>query len=390
MGFIFKPQGRPRKPLPLPQVKQNHATPLPSTLPFLTLSSSFGPSVLKQPSHMGEGFNLVTSTGIIHVEGITESENVSLQHYVANELGIEGLKELVAIVDVYRLLTTGCDQSQNIEVTPKQLLQRMGKGAHSEDRDQQDHLLDTMLYLSRALVVDTSSNITISSVLILDNITNDNGKTWISYHLGADTFYAVCGQHHLWFPLPTDRVLEYHGRKDYYILLLTFFLGNRLAQGTYACFFTALCMESGLLFYEQLLPTEANRTRLALRVISALLQLEQEEFLYLDNHLEIDTILAANYLEESSEKREEYYHRFTLHRLEPHLHVLREKSKAELRTVRRQALQKLLNVEASREDLVKILPEWDTTITFHPGPRYLERQHKLIKENEARNVSTVM
>ena len=390
MVFTFKSQGRPRKPLSLPQVKQNHATPLPSTFPFLTLSSSFGPNVIKQPSHMRASFNLVTSTGMIHVEGNTESETVSLQHYVANELGVEGLKELVVIFDVYRLLTIGNNHLHTVEVTLKQLLQRMGRGTHADDRDPQNHLLNTILYLSRALVVETSSNSTTSPILVLDNITQDNGNTWISYHLGADIYEATYDLHHLWFPLPTDRVLEYHARHDYYIILLTFFLGNRLAQGTYSCFFTTLCMESGLLSYEQLLPTEDNRTRLALRVISALLQLERDEFLCIDKHLEIDAIFAANYLEESFERREVCYHPIRLQRLETHIPAILEKSKAELRTVRRQALQKLLNVEVSRADLVKIFPEWDTTITFHPGSRYFERRHKLIMENELRNSSTLL
>ena len=387
MVSISNTPDRVRKPLPLPSVRKNHSTPLPSTPSFLVLSSSFGPTVAKQPSlwHQGAGFDLITSAGTIRVEGMTESENVSLQHYVIHELRTEGLKGLVAAIDAYRLLATGCDQLQNVEVTLKQLLQRIGSGAHAEDMDQQTQLLNTLLYLSRASVVDISSKQVASPLLVLENVTKDaKGKTWLSYRLGADTFDTIYSPQHLWFPLPTDRVIEYHSGKDYYVLLLTFFLGNRLAQGDYSCYFTALCMDGGLLSREQLLPTAKNRTRSALRIVPALLQLERDEFIRLDPHQDLDLIFAANYHEETSEHREVYYRGFTLQRLEQHILALRGKSRAELRTVRRQALQRLLNIEASREDWAEIFPEWGTKITFHPGKQYLERQGKLSTENEKR------
>jgi hypothetical protein len=387
MISISNAPDRVRKPLPLPSVRKNHSTPLPSTPSFLVLSSSFGPTVAKQPSlwHQGAGFDLITSAGIIRVAGMTESENVSLQHYVIHELGTEGLKGLVAAIDTYRLLATGCDQLQNIDVTLKQLLQRIGSGAHAEDLDQQTQLLNTLLYLSRASVVDIPSKQVASPLLVLEKIMKEaKGRTWLSYRLGTDTFDAIYSPQHLWFPLPTDRVFEYHSSRDYYILQLTFFLGNRLAQGSYSCYFTALCMNGSLLSREQLLPPAKNRTRSALRIVSALLQLERDEFICLDPHPDLDVIFAANYHEESSEYRAVYYRSFTLQRLEQHILALRGKSRTELRTVRRQALQRLLNVEASREDWAELFPEWDTSITFHPGPQYLERQRKLATENEKR------
>src|SRR5712692_6018902 len=130
---------RAKRVTPFPEVTSQHTTPFPGTDSFLVLTGSFGPNVAKQPTlwSEGQGFDLTTPSGKLRVQGQTIGENTSLQHYVTSQIGPEGLKELAGLLDVYNLLTQGQDQMQNVEVTAKQVLQRIGKGDHADDDDEQ-------------------------------------------------------------------------------------------------------------------------------------------------------------------------------------------------------------------------------------------------------------
>jgi len=359
-----------KRVVPLPSMKQGHTTPLPGTPSFLVLVSSFC-SVKGLSSHRKEntGFSVATALGRLHVEGNNEYENILLQHYLMNGLGPECLKDLVVLIDVHRMFSFDHVQTENIQITVKQLLQRLGKGQHAADRDEQLRLISTTLYLSRTSVTHISSQqVQIPPVLVLDSIQTDSrGNIWLSYHLNEDIYEAIYEHTSPLYIVPAARIVEYHSARDYRILLLTFFLGNRLAQGPCSYYFATLCIQSGLLSDGQLLPGEKNRLRDIQQIIVALLQLEADEFIRLDPHPELDLVLTTIYLEEASERKEKLFSKLTLQRLEPHILALQGLSRFQLRTQRRKAIQHLLHVDPNYENRAEEFPEWGSRITIHPG-----------------------
>lgn len=377
-------QARRGRVAPFPPITSRHATPLPGTESFLVLLGSFGNNVVSQPTlfpeNEGDGIYLKTPTGALRVQGNTRGERRTLQHYVSDELRPDGLKELVGLIDAYRLLASGKDQAQNVEVTAKQVLQRIGKGAHADDKNEQAHLIRTMLYLARALVIKVSSRQTkISPLLVLESITVDEfNHAHLKYHLGEETFEAIYGPAPNRYPLPTPRVIGYHGMKAQAVLLLTFFLGNRLgnhlAQGKEACslYFTTICTQSGLLAEEKLLPGQKNRMRDTLQVLTALLQLERDEFITLTAHQDLDTALVTNIL--LGAIGEEQLAPSTAQRLSPTLEVCKGYAQAQLKERRRIAMQRLLNVKASQEEQEVEHPEFCTRLTIYPGPQFVTKQ----------------
>jgi hypothetical protein len=175
--------------------------------------------------------------------------------------------------------------------------------------------------------------------------------------------------------VPASRIVEYHSVRDYRILLLTFFLGNRLVHGSCSYYFTTLCIQCGLLSHGQILPGEKNRLRGIQQIIVALLQLEADEFIRLDSHPELDLVLAIIYLEEASERKEKLFSNLTLQRLEPQILTLQGLSRFHLRTQRRKAIQHLLHVDPSYENRAEEFPEWGSRITIHPGAQF-EKSHR--------------
>ena len=376
---------RGRQVTPFPPITSRHATALPGTESFLVLLGSFGNNVVSQPTLFPEGENegiyLNTPTGTLHVQGNTRNERRTLQHYVSDELRPDGLKELVGLIDAYRFLATGKEQTQNVEITAKQVLQRIGKGQHADDKDEQAHLIKTMLYLARALVIKVSSRQTkISPLIVLESITIDEfNHAHLKYHLGEETFEAIYGPTPNRYPLPTPRVIGYHGIKAQAELLLTFFLGNRLgdslAHGREACslYFTTLCTQSGLLAEEKLMPGQKNRMRDTLQVIAALLHLERDEFIRLAPHQDLDTILVTNILLKSLQEDQ------LAHAAEERLHSMfqwfEKYSEADLKEKRRLAMQRLLNVKASREEDDEH-DEFCTRLTIYPGSQFISKQRE--------------
>lgn len=371
-----KPNRQKRIP-PLPAVTSHHVTPLPGTDSFLILTGSFGANVEKPLSWTdGQGFDLVTPTGRLRVQGNTTGENTSLQNYVTRELGTEGLKELAVLIDAYDLLTQGHEQTQNIEVTAKQILQRMGKGEHADDREAQNHLLNTLLYLSATMVVGISATEErMSPLLVVENVTRDtSGTIRLKYHLGEETFEAIYGSRPNLYPLPTPRVIGYHGVRSQYELNLTFNLGNRLAQGGCSLYFPTICLHGGLSL-ERLYPGAKNRMRDAQQVIAALLQLERDDFLSCQPHPDLDTVVAIDVYQEKikaghlAPQRQE--------RTQQLLLPLQGYKEPELNSKRRYALQRLLNIDESREDRARENPEFCTRLHILPGAKFLVKQKEL-------------
>ncbi|GAC1360049.1 MAG: hypothetical protein NVSMB38_43930 [Ktedonobacteraceae bacterium] len=368
-----------------PAVTSNHTTPLPATDSFLVLSGGFGANVAMQASLLdGEAFDLTTPVGKLRVQGQTSGENTSLQNYVTSELGPEGFKETAALLDIYDLIAGGQDQAQNVEITAKQVLQRMGKGDHADDNDLQAHLVGTLLYLARTLVLSISvsgastKQARISPLLVLESVTTDDfGNVHLKYHLGEETFESIYGRKPQLYPLPTTRLVGYHGTRSRYEILLTQYLGNRLGSGEgISLYFVTLCTHSGLLTLERLLPSQTNRMRDAQQVISALVQLEQDGYIRCNPHPDLDKVIMMNHLLgiiKAEQIAPSMMERFTTSL--PHF---KRYSKEVLTRERKTALQRLLNIDASREDRSKENPEFCTRLNIVPGEQFLSHQRLLL------------
>jgi hypothetical protein len=368
---------------PLPAVTSQHVTPMPGTDMFLAITGSFGANVKKPSSwQAGQGFDLVTPTGgRLRVQGDTGGENTALQNYVIRELGTEGLKELAVLIDAYDLLTQGQEQTLNVEVTAKQVLQRMGKGEHSDDTEAQNHLVNTARYLSAMMAIGiTATEERMSPLLVLENVTRDStGVIRLKYHLGEETFEAIYGSQPNLYPLPTPRVIGYHGIRSQFELNLTFNLGNRIAQGGCSLYFTTICLHGGLSL-ERLLPGQKNRMRDAQQIITALLQLERDEFLVCEGHPDLDMVIAIDLRQEKIKAGNLTSQR--LERAHQTLLSLKGYKDAELNAKRRAALQRLLNIDASREDRHRENPEFCTRMKIAPGTKFLTKQKELLAGKE--------
>lgn len=366
-----------------PAVTSSHATPLPATETFLVLSGSFGANVAIQQSLLDGSFDVTIPVGKIRVEGQTRGENTSLLNYVTSELGPEGFKETVGLLDIYNTLTGGQNQTQNVEVTAKQILQRMGKGNHADDNDLQTHLVNTLLYLARTLVINISpKRARVSPLLVLESVVTDEFENvHLKYHLGEETFDSLYGSRPQLYPLSTTRLVGLHGEHSRYEILLTQYLGNRLAsQDTLSLYFTTLCLYSGVLTLERLLPAQKNRMRDAQQVISALVQLEQNGYIRCSSHADLDTVVIANVLLGNT-KREQLATTM-MERLEEGFRVNQLHKKDELRRKRTRALQRLLNLDASQEDRAKENPEFITRLTILPGEQFLSNRQTLLDKQK--------
>ncbi|HTI15990.1 MAG TPA: hypothetical protein VL461_15715 [Dictyobacter sp.] len=365
-----------RRRVSIPAITSGHKTPLPGTDSFLVLTESFGPQIAKQPSLWpeGEGFDLLTPTGSLRIEGQTLTENQLLQQYVARDLGPDGLKHLTGLVDVYLFITKGQDQKKDIEVTAKQVLQRIGREGHADDRDEQEKLLNTALYLASTYVtVYSSHQKRTSPLIIIESLIEDqDGTITLKYHLGEETFYSIFGNQPQKYTLPTPQIIGYHSGKSQHELLLTFYLGNRLAIGKGKCsmYFTTLCVQSALYTSEQLAAGEKNRMRDAQQVIYALERMESDELIRREAHPDIDTVLAANIcldnLDGKTAKRT--IAPTTYQRIKPLLRALKGSDKKNLNAKRRISLQRLLDFDSSREQIPEETPEYCTRISFQMGP----------------------
>jgi hypothetical protein len=368
----------------LPAVIPGRQTRLPGTASFEVITSSFGASIDKQPSLWSEedSFELITPQGLLRIKGSTHKEHTTLQQYVAHDLAPDGLKILAGFLEVYDLLTQGRDQKQDVQVTARQVLQRIGRGAHADDRDEQMLVLQTALYLARSAAVVTlvqSQSKRYTPLLMLESWTIPeigDGSIALEYHLGQEFFEALYGKKPQRYTIPTAHVMGYHGVKSQQELLLTFYLGNRLAQGkgTRSLYFVTLCVQSALYSVAELQPGEAgkNRTRNAQQVIYALERLEQDGLIVRDAHEDVDLVLAATCCLEPTKER--LLAASTRTRLKGLLRSLKDEAEKSLVGKRREALQRLLNVAMSREDLPEDLPGYCTRLTFHAGPLLVEKQ----------------
>ncbi len=379
-------QGSPRRvrATRLPAVIPGRQTRLPGTASFEVITSSFGASIDKQPSLWSEegSFELITPQGLLRIKGSTRNEHTTLQDYVAHDLAPDGLKLLAGFLEVYDLLTQGHSQKQDVQVTARQVLQRIGRGAHADDRDEQMLVLQTALYLARSAAVVTlvpSHSKRYTPLLVLESWTIPevgDGSITLEYHLGQEFYEALYGKKPQRYAIPTARIMGYHGIKSQHELLLTFYLGNRLVQGkgTCALYFVTLCVQSALYSVAELQTGEAgkNRTRNAQQAIYALERLEQDGLIVRDPHEDIDLVLAVNCCMEQTKER--LLAPSTRGRLKGLIRSLRGEGDKILAGKRREALQRLLNVEISQEEIPEDLPGYCTRLTLHAGPLLVEKQ----------------
>lgn len=329
----------------LAAITSTHRTHLPGIDPFLTLTGSFGPGIIKQPGLWleGEGFYLTTPRGQVWVEGQSGPENKQLQHYVTSELGPEGLKHLTALIEVYDHLTQGVDQKLDVVVAAKQVLQRMGRGEHADDVDEQENLVRTASYVSHSTVtVVSSKQQRTSPLLILEGMYTEESEIFLKFHLGAEFYKALYGDQKQFYVIPTGQIIGYHSVKSQHELLLTFYLGNRLAvsQGEYAVSFLGLCVESGLYTLERLQLGEKNRMRDAQQILAALERMEIDGLIRRLPHPDIDLIHAV--VAYSSPQTEKQLAPATRERIKPMLKQMKGLQTRELNAKRRNAFQRML------------------------------------------------
>lgn len=360
--------------IPIVPITSRHKTWLPSTQEFLTLTGSFG-HVAKPSPHWaeGDGFDLITPTGVVSVRGKTAAETQILQQYVEQELGPQGLKDLLALLDTYDYVTREKrQQGINADVSLKEILQRVGLGHHAYDRDLQMNLLHTVRYLARSYIaVHQQKHKRMTPLLVLEaELEDPEGNVTIRYHLGLEFYLALYGKEPTRYALPTPQMIGYHSTKSKYEILFMFYLGARLVKGQTALYFTTLCLESQAYNRDDLLLGAKNRMRDAQFAIYALERLEKDGQICRESHQDVDTILAINVLQKDSERR--FLAPATLERIEKMLPTLRGYAQSEQNTRRRIAFKRLLNINTSRESVVEEFPEHCTRLAFQPGPRLAE------------------
>jgi len=314
-----------RRPRKLPQLRSNFRTKVPSTNSFRALTQSFGPGVQATLWSVVPGgmLELITpNNSHLRVEANTASESVVLHRYVMEQLGPEGLKHMLALLDAYHLQTGGQAAKEDARVSLRQLLIRMGKGQHADDPHEQAKLRDTILYLASTWITSDESRYVnaprvpppplasqrrrrnmqrkeFSPLVVVERQrAGDDGTLQIPsevvFHLGAEFFETLFGENAQYFLVPTAKLLDYHAVREQQELILAMYLSNHItiSGGRFTVSFPVLLLQSALQSKQELLQGD-NRTRDAVRVLFALEHLERDGFIIRDAHLQVDSVLTA-------------------------------------------------------------------------------------------------
>ena len=339
----------------LPALTSGHRTKLPSTPSFDAIRQSFGPGVGVQMSlwdHTSETrFELTTPNGAsLVIAGNSPSESIALYHYVTSDVGPEGLKHLLVLLDTYYLKTGGKDRKADASISVRHLLVRLGKGKKADDKDEQQKLMKTILYLARTLVSSDTKR-KASPLLIIEGLTPDEQGNFlipseIEYHLGQHFFETLFGKQPQYFSVPTAQLLSYHATREQQELLLAFYLSNQLTLqgGQCSLDFVTLLLQSALQSSKDI-QQGTNRTRDAQRVLYALERLEQHGLIVRAPHEDVDTVLAIDLFTGTEKELAKKVSDTTKKRLQKLLSTLKESSPQMLNTRRRRALQRLLEME---------------------------------------------
>lgn len=384
------PKKRGRRAL-LPELTSSHQTQLPNTPSFEALRQSFGPGVGMQLSlwdHTRKPkFELAMPSGAsLTIVGNTTYESITLHRYVTSELGPEGLKHLLVLLDVYYLKTGGKDRKTDAVVSIRQLLFRLGKGKKADEREEQQKLMKTILYLARTFVPSGtksgSRGKSLSPLLVLERLDlepDEEGKfqipSEIEYHLGQHFFETLFGKQPQYFSVPTMQLLSYHAICEQQELLLAFYLSSQLAWsgGKSSLHFVTLLVQSALQSPQDI-RQGTNRTRDAQRVLYALERLEQDGIIVRAPHDDVDLVLAVDLsLHPSSAKK---LAQATETRLGDLLASFRGLTAEALRAKRRRALQRLLSGDAHEEEPPVAM------LNFATGPLLAKQMERVFSQDE--------
>ena len=154
-------------------------------------------------------------------------------------------------------------------------------------------------------------------------------------------------------------------------------------------YFVTLCTQSALYSLAEIQVGEAgkNRTRNAQQVIYALERMEQDGLILRDGHPDIDIVLAVNCCLEPA--KADQIAPATKARIKSLIRSLNGLETRELNTKRRIALQRLLNVERSREEDSEEFPEYCTRLTFRAGSLLVEKPEGAIDPRSGEPTSPV-
>lgn len=391
----------------LPQLHPTHGTELPSCNMFRGLVQSISPAIRQEMWHFPEEgtigpVELTTANGSsIAVKGEDKEEYEALHSFITRGTPPETLKHLINVIDVYHTQTGLRDQKEDIRVSLRQLLLRLGTSdSHADEPEEQKKLLYALLYFARTWVTapepvpspergrrggrrNETKMIEYSPILVIERLTGKKGEplrvpTHVSFHLGIDTFNMLKGLSGHFFPIPTVDVFRYHAKNEQAELYLAFYLADLLSMNARQArqaaeegqdplilkpvpiAFYTLLLQAGIQTNEDLKHGH-DRTRDAVTSIYALEHLEMNDLIIRNPHQQMDTILAIDLIENPKEITKRLAER-TLERLR--LSTLKALSNEQRRTLRRQAIQGLL-LPPGRDERVKALG-------FLAGPRLIE------------------
>lgn len=388
----------------LPALTSSRRTFMPSSNAQRALMQTFGPGV--QPSLWNaEGGTIELQTpnnSLVRLDAQDANEHAVLQRYVAHALGPEGLKHLLGILDAYDIQTSGKDQKADARVSLRQLLLRLGKGEnHADDPAEQKKLMQTILYLRSCWITSDETRYRersrqplgvqrrtrkyrerkeYSPLLVIERIQfEEDGSiripTEVVFHLGADYYELLFGEHAQFFIVPTAQLLSYHPDREQHELVLGMYLCDHITlsatSGPFQVHFHTMMVQSSLRSPDEL-AHDQNRLRDALRAIYALEHLERDGIHRRDAHPDLDAVLAAEYA--AGNCAEHDLAPGTLERLRDSQHyaALRKADPAQLREYRRKALQQLLRAE-----------HVTASIAFHAGPLLREQAEKREAQRKA-------
>jgi len=306
-----------------PAPTATHRTRLPLTNAFEGLVQSFGPGVQQADwsrKHLSGALELTTPNGSrLLVEGENELERAALDNYVGKMLGPEGLKHVLALLDIYALQTGGRDREVDAKINIRQLLIRLGKGKKADTRAEQSKLIHTMLYLARTTI--RSHEFTdetgarpqsftrqqdllrkpkrYAPLLVLKRVAfGPDGLLLIpkevEFHIGKGFFEALFGARPTFYLIPTAQFLKYHAVRQQQELLLALYLCNRLALsgGHFYVPCYSLLLQSSLLTRESIRHGH-DRTRSVERILLALESLARDGLIRRAPHEHVDTVLLT-------------------------------------------------------------------------------------------------
>lgn len=386
----------------LPALTSSRRTFVPSSNAQRALMQTFGPGI--QPSlwnaEGGGAIELQTpNNSLVRLDAQDANEHAVLQRYVAAERGPEGLKHLIGILDAYHIQTGGKDQKADARASLRQIVLRMKGENHADDPAEQKKLMQTILYLARCFITsDETRHIErprqplgvqrrtrkyrerkeYSPLLVIERIQfEEDGSiripTEVVFHLGADYYELLFGEHAQFFIVPTAQLLSYHPDREQHELVLGMYLCDHiiLTSGPFQVHFHTMMVQSSLRSPDEL-ASDPHRTRDALRAIYALERLERDGIHQRNAHPELDTVLAAEYA--AGNCTEHDLAPATLERLRSSQHytALRAADPSLLREQRRKALQQLLRAE-----------HVTVPIVFRAGPLLREQAEKREAQRKA-------